>query len=247
MTSTQLIGTKYLRHVIITWSMRKRGNVQRTHIMTNTRNQPLNRKTTTLMKLPTTMPASRPKKAAEQFRQLKRQPEAPAAQEHDVGDAADREHAAVFGHEDDQPAKAGVFRMKAGDQFAFGLGQIERRPLATGHGAGEIGPKGGEGERIVENIPVPDAALLLQGDGIEVHAAGDDDRHQDAQGHGDFIAHHLGRLAHAAEQRPFASRAIADEDDAEDLRRHDGEHVEDGDVHLAGHDAIAERQRDDRP
>ena len=132
--------------------------------------------------------------------------------------------------------------MKAGHQLALGLGQIKRGPLATGHGAGEIRPKGPERERIVENIPLPDAALLLEDDGIEVHAAGHDHRHQDAQRHGDFIAHHLRRLAHAAEQRPLASRAIADQDNAEDLRRQDGEHVEKRDVHFLSDDAVAEGQ-----
>ena len=50
------MGMRYLRHVIITWSMRRRGSVQRTHIMTKTRNQPFNRKTNTLMTLPTMKP-----------------------------------------------------------------------------------------------------------------------------------------------------------------------------------------------
>src|ERR1700736_2045952 len=40
-SSTQLIGNKYFKQVIITWSMRSRGSVQRTHIITNTRNQHL--------------------------------------------------------------------------------------------------------------------------------------------------------------------------------------------------------------
>src|SRR5947209_5277803 len=55
-SSTQLIGSKYLRQVIITWSMRSRGSVQRTHIITNTRNQHLKMNTITLMMLPTTGP-----------------------------------------------------------------------------------------------------------------------------------------------------------------------------------------------
>ena len=51
----------------------------------------------------------------------------------------------------------------------------------------------------------------------QVHGAGHDHRHEDAQGHGNFVADHLGRFAHAAEQRPFAAGAVADEDDAEDF------------------------------
>ena len=33
----QLIGTRYFRQVVITWSIRRRGNVQRSHICTKTR------------------------------------------------------------------------------------------------------------------------------------------------------------------------------------------------------------------
>ena len=56
MSSTQLIGSRYFKHVIITWSMRSRGNVQRIHIITKTSNQPFKMKTTTLMTLPRTHP-----------------------------------------------------------------------------------------------------------------------------------------------------------------------------------------------
>src|SRR4051794_35261581 len=40
-------GTQYLRHVVITWSMRRRGKVQRTHIITVTPKVALPRKLTT--------------------------------------------------------------------------------------------------------------------------------------------------------------------------------------------------------
>src|SRR5882724_8527679 len=50
--STQLIGSRYFKQVIITWSMRSRGSVQRTHIITNTRNQHLKMNTNTLRTLP---------------------------------------------------------------------------------------------------------------------------------------------------------------------------------------------------
>src|SRR5262249_16115811 len=54
MSSTQLIGSRYFKHVIMTWSMRRRGKVQRIHIITNTRNQHLKMNTNTLMMLPIT-------------------------------------------------------------------------------------------------------------------------------------------------------------------------------------------------
>src|SRR5262245_55256139 len=55
-SSTHEIGSRYFRHVIITWSIRSRGSVHRTHIITKTRNQPLRMKTTTLTRLPTQKP-----------------------------------------------------------------------------------------------------------------------------------------------------------------------------------------------
>ena len=52
----QLIGTRYFKQVIITWSIRNRGNVHRTHIMMNTRNHPLRRNTKTLITFPSIQP-----------------------------------------------------------------------------------------------------------------------------------------------------------------------------------------------
>src|SRR5262245_22338567 len=49
----QLIGRRYFRQVIITWSMRSRGSVQRAHIMTKTSSHALRTKTTALIRLPT--------------------------------------------------------------------------------------------------------------------------------------------------------------------------------------------------
>ena len=90
---TQLIGTRYFRQVIITWSMRSRGSVQRTHIITKTSSQPLRMKTTTLMTLPRTA-AQLPKRrrACEVAQVVRQQPGVPAAEEQQDGDAADGEH-----------------------------------------------------------------------------------------------------------------------------------------------------------
>ena len=66
--------------------------------------------------------------------------------------------------------------------------------------------------------------------------------HEDAQGHRHFVADHLGGLAHAAEQRPFAAGAVAGQDDAEHLGGHDRQHEEDADVQRLGHPAVGERQ-----
>src|SRR5262249_52666886 len=45
-------GRKYFKQVIMTWSMRSRGKVQRTHIMTNTPPHPLRMKMAALIRLP---------------------------------------------------------------------------------------------------------------------------------------------------------------------------------------------------
>src|SRR5262249_5886818 len=55
-SSTQLIGSRYFRQTIMTWSIRSRGSVQRTHIMMNTPNHPLRMKTCTFTRLPSTQP-----------------------------------------------------------------------------------------------------------------------------------------------------------------------------------------------
>ena len=68
--------------------------------------------------------------------QLERQqPSVPATQEQQNRDPADGKHAAVFRHEEDEPAKAAVFGVEAGHQFALGLGQVKRRALTAGGAA----------------------------------------------------------------------------------------------------------------
>ena len=94
----------------------------------------------------------------------------------------------------------------------------------------------------MEDIPFPERTRLLYADGVEVHGSRNDDGHQDADGPRDLVADHLGRFAHAAEEGPLAARAVAAEDNAEDLAGHDRQHVEDRYVHVLGDDSIAEGQ-----
>src|SRR5581483_9439031 len=58
-SSTQLIGRKYCRHVIITWSIRSRGSDHRIHIITSTRNQHLPTNTVMFSRFPSQKPHSR--------------------------------------------------------------------------------------------------------------------------------------------------------------------------------------------
>ena len=50
---TQTIGVQYFQQVVITWSIRNRGRVQRTHIMIETPMTALNRMFATPIRLPT--------------------------------------------------------------------------------------------------------------------------------------------------------------------------------------------------
>src|SRR4029079_5505756 len=50
---TAAIGTQYFKQVVMTWSMRRRGSVQRTHIMTVTPIMPL----LMILIVPSTLPA----------------------------------------------------------------------------------------------------------------------------------------------------------------------------------------------
>src|SRR5579862_6494918 len=134
--------------------------------------------------------------------------------------------------------------METGDQLAFGFGQIEWSAFARSCGAGEIRPKGDEGKRIVEDVPLP-KPILLSTDEVQVHAARDDDRYNDANGHRHFVADHLSRFAHAAEQGPLAAGTVTGEYDAEYLRGHDGQHEEHADAQRFGDPTVGERQRDE--
>ena len=50
--------------------------------------------------------------------------------------------------------------MEAGDQFAFGFGQVERGAIHAGRGTGEEDPGDDEREGIVEDEPVGKPAGL---------------------------------------------------------------------------------------
>ena len=76
----------------------------------------------------------------------------------------------------------------------------------------------------------------------QVHRAGDQHGHDDAQGQGDFVADHLGRLAHRPVERPFRARGVAAQDHAEDFQARHGEDEEHGRVEAQRHPAVGERQ-----
>ena len=161
---TAAIGVQYFKQVFITWSIRSRGSVQRTHIITVTPNTHL------AMKL--SMPSKLPTYASDQDRASSRArpsqcvigigPFQPPKNRID-GQPADGEHRAVLGHEEEAPAQAGVFGVEAGHQFAFGFGQIERARDYAGRGAGEVDPERDERERVVKDEPVGEPARPASG------------------------------------------------------------------------------------
>ena len=57
-TARTLTGRKYFRQVAITWSIRSRGRLHRTHIITSTSTQHLARKTTRFNRVPGHRPNS---------------------------------------------------------------------------------------------------------------------------------------------------------------------------------------------
>ena len=149
---TAAIGVQYFKQVFITWSIRSRGSVQRTHIMTRHAHAALEHEVEHAEQIADVMqqPAGRCAVMVPAEPMDDRHRPVPAAEEQDRRQPADGEHRAVLGHEEEAPPQAGVFGVKAGDQFALGLGQIERRAIDARRRAGEIDPEDDERERIVE-------------------------------------------------------------------------------------------------
>ena len=76
----------------------------------------------------------------------------------------------------------------------------------------------------------------------QVHRAANQHGHDDAQGQRDFVAHHLGGLAHRPVERPFRARGVTAQDHAKDFQAHHGEHEERAGVELQRHPTVGERQ-----
>jgi hypothetical protein len=67
--------------------------------------------------------------------------------------------------------------------------------------------------------------------------------HYDAHAHRHFVAHHLGRFTHRAEQRPLRRRRVAGQNYAEDFDSHHGQDEEYAHIQIERYPAVAERQR----
>ena len=87
-------------------------------------------------------------------------------------------------------------------------------------------------------------ARLGVADRHQVHRAGQQHGHDHAQRQGDFVAHHLGRLAHRPVERPFRARRIAAQDHAEDFQAGHGQDEERARVQLQRHPTVGKRQRE---
>ena len=75
-----------------------------------------------------------------------------SAEEEQRGDAADGDHVGVLGHEEHGELHGAVLGVVAGDEFGFGLGQVEGRAVGLGVGGHEVDEEGDELEA-AEDVP----------------------------------------------------------------------------------------------
>ncbi len=159
--------------------------------------------------------------------------------------AGDDKHGGVFGEEKERKADARVFRMVAGDQFRFGLGQVEGGPFATGEGGNVVEDEGDEVEGIVEDEPAMEAFALLEAHVVHVERAGDHDRRDDREAEGNFVGDHLTGFAHGAVDGPFIIGGPAREDDADDFDAEGSQEEEDARVEVLGESGEVARPREE--
>ena len=86
----------------------------------------------------------------------------PAAQKQKRGDAGDRHHVGVLGHEEAGEFHAAVFGMEAGNQFVFGFRQVEREAICFSKtGDHENHEAENLREWHLENIPAGDESQIV--------------------------------------------------------------------------------------
>ena len=128
--------------------------------------------------------------------------------------------------------------MVAGDELALGLGQVVGQPVRLGQAGDE---EHDHAERLRDAVP---QTLLRVDDLAQVEAAGlEHDAHQ-REAHEHFVADHLRRRAHAADQRVLAVRRPAGEHHAVGAHRRHREEDQQADREVG--DADAGRDRDDQ-
>src|SRR6266481_5640311 len=83
----------------------------------------------------------------------------PSAEKQNRAEAGDGDHAGVFGDEEHGELEAGVFGVKAGDQFGFGLGEIEGDAIGFRYGGYEEAEEPEDLRKwSAKNVPAKNAA-----------------------------------------------------------------------------------------
>ena len=163
----------------------------------------------------------------------------PAAQEQDGGDPAHQDHVGVLAEEEQRERHRAVFDVVAGDQRRLVLGQVERVPVGLGQDRGDE-----DHEHREVRDEEPDVPLRAH-DVRQIERAGRDQDAEDDQADRDLVAHHLRRAAQSAQEGIARVAGPAGHDHAVDAERADREQVEDADIDVGEHQAVAER--DHRP
>ena len=169
----------------------------------------------------------------------------PAAEKQRDAEAAQRGEAEIFGHKEERVFEAGVFGEVAGDEFAFGLGQVERRTVALGERGNEEDDEGGkaprrEDEPVREKPERPEA--LRGGDVLGRERAGDEHDGDDGEQQRQLVRDELRERAHGGEQRVFVVARPAGHEDRELGRGAGGEEVEQRGVEFDGDHVPPERE-----
>ena len=126
-----------------------------------------------------------------------------------------------------------VFRLVARHQLVFALDQVEGCPGALGEGGDE---EEEEPQRLVGDEP---HVLLGFDDLHQGEGPGQHEHPDDGQPQGQFIAHHLGRQAQAAQEGVLVVGGPAAEHGAVHRQGPHGEHIEEPDVDV-GDDALVQ-------
>src|SRR5689334_11433824 len=122
----------------------------------------------------------------------------PAPEEQRGGQHRDREHVDVFGQEEERKLHRAVFRVKTGDEFGFGFGQIERNAIRLGNRGDQVNDETERVEKYVPTRAVPGGLVL--DDLSEIECAGEHDDADQAQAERELVRNHLGRRTQTAHQ-----------------------------------------------
>src|SRR6185369_517822 len=84
----------------------------------------------------------------------------PAAKEKGSSDCADRDHIRIFSHKEHGVLHTGVFGTESRDKLRLGFRQVEGCPVDLSQRADEEDDPGNEHERVAEDIPAEESALI---------------------------------------------------------------------------------------